>query len=530
MADVTVNISGDAGDISRLLNGVSGGFNDLENRANSSMGNIGNMFKNLGGSILSVGAILGGLAIGGLGAIGKGVFDVTAEFEKYNAVLETTFGSQEAANAAFAGLQDFAATTPFQLGEVLESYNKLTSRGIAPAKDALTSFGDFASRSGKGLDQLSEAILDISNTERWKEFGVQAKKAGDEVSLTFNGITKTVPHTEKAVAGAIAEFGKMEGVAGLMDKVSKTIGGQMSNLQDSFGQVGVAIGSKLSPIITPLIGQFSDFVQSTIPFITEGIDVLVNLFGTVLPDSMSELTKSPIVAFLQDTLVAQFENVKLMVGSVISVVQGLWQGLQNLWENSPMIQAFGNSVLKLIKTIQNAFRPFITFIKGTINALVGFFTENKFGIAIVEFIVDPIQDMVTILQDTFSFLGDLFTNLNEFFGFTDSTFEVPEIKITKKDKGSNEDVTTNEDDVSFDDLQAILDASKATGPGGPGGPSGPGGAAKKEKTVGASKNITFNIDSIIKESHITQAQDPLEIRELINRAVKSLIADSNQFA
>ena len=50
--------------------------------------------------------------------------------------------------------------------------------------DAMKKMGDFTNTVAKPFDQLTEAILDINNPERWKEFGVRVQTEGNKVKLS----------------------------------------------------------------------------------------------------------------------------------------------------------------------------------------------------------------------------------------------------------------------------------------------------------------------------------------------------------
>lgn len=63
-------------------------------------------------------------------ALGQSAIATGSEFEQLMARLKTTLGSQGAAEAAFKTIQQFSATTPFQVSEVTEAFISLHNRGI----------------------------------------------------------------------------------------------------------------------------------------------------------------------------------------------------------------------------------------------------------------------------------------------------------------------------------------------------------------------------------------------------------------
>lgn len=187
-------------------------------------------------------------------SFGKSVFDVGAKFEKYEIVLTKAFQSQELARKSMGELQKLAANTPFTLDELTSSYVKLVNRGLTPSMAEMTKMGDLAASQGKSFDQLTEAILDAGTGEfeRLKEFGISAKKNGNEVELSFKGIHKTVKMTPEAMKGAIESFGELKGVAGVMAATMASGEGKLSNLNDKLDAIKVEIYNGIGPALKVL--------------------------------------------------------------------------------------------------------------------------------------------------------------------------------------------------------------------------------------------------------------------------------------
>lgn len=207
---------------------------------------LSSSFGGLGGMAMKAGGLLAGVfAIGQVVDFGRGVIETTAKFEKFEAVLTNTFGSAEEARGSMKMLQDFAAKTPFSLDQLTGGYVKLVNQGFKPTEEEMRKLGDLAASTGKDFDQLSEAILDASTgeMERLKEFGVKGSQNRDgTVSFRFKGETTTIQNTEKAIRDYILSLGDAQGVAGSMEAISKTLGGQLSNLGDNFMNLQKVIG------------------------------------------------------------------------------------------------------------------------------------------------------------------------------------------------------------------------------------------------------------------------------------------------
>ena len=153
-----------------------------------------------------VAAAFSGAALAGF--IGK-VVSVQREFDVLNSSLKTVTGSSAAAEREMAWLKDFAKETPFGLAQATQGFVKMKALGLDPTRAALTSFCNTASAMGKDLNQMIEAVADASTGEfeRLKEFGIKAKKEGDQVSLTFQGVTTTIGNSAREITQYLENIG-----------------------------------------------------------------------------------------------------------------------------------------------------------------------------------------------------------------------------------------------------------------------------------------------------------------------------------
>lgn len=209
-------------------------------------------------------ALGSGIAAMGITSLGKEVLKTSGTFEKYNAVLKNALGTQQKAAAAMEMIKKFAAETPFSVDELTASFIKFTNRGLNVTEQELRAFGDTAASQGKSFDQYTEAVLDAlsGETERLKEFGIQAAKAGDMISFTFKGITQTVKQTPQEISKALQAIGQMEGVAGGMAAVSKTLTGNVSNLGDTFDALKLSIGDALLEPAKSIVQAINSIINS----------------------------------------------------------------------------------------------------------------------------------------------------------------------------------------------------------------------------------------------------------------------------
>jgi hypothetical protein len=196
---------------------------------------------------------------------------VAREFDKINASLVTMTGSQEAADKAFARIQTFATTTPYDLAQVATAFTKLTALGLNPSQEALESYGNTAAAMGKDLNQMIEAVADAATGEfeRLKEFGIKARSEGDNVSLTFQGVSTTIGKNAAEIEAYLMGLGQVQ-FAGAMAERAATLDGAISNLGDSWDNLFLTISQAGAGSV------FEDLARSSTEFL-DNLGVMIRL-------------------------------------------------------------------------------------------------------------------------------------------------------------------------------------------------------------------------------------------------------------
>lgn len=234
--------------ISPVLRSISGAAKITR----SSLGSIASAGRDLQQVLMgAVAPIAGVLGLGGAGAAGGligGVINVSAEFERFQTVLESIEGSAEKARKGMAWVADFATRTPYELADVTGAYVKLKSYGIDPVSGSLEAAGNVAAAMGKPLEQAVEALADAmtGENERLKEFGIVAKKVGDNIVYTWSENGRTIAAKAKANNRAAIQA-TIQGIwngryGGAMEKLSRTWDGLWSNLKDVAANALRAVG------------------------------------------------------------------------------------------------------------------------------------------------------------------------------------------------------------------------------------------------------------------------------------------------
>ena len=224
---------------------------------------------------------------------------VRGEWQKYEAVLTNTLGSNIKAVDSLEMIADYGAKTNFQVNELTDSFVKLASQGFVPTRQEMESLGDLAASKAKSFDQLAEAIIDAETFEfeRLKEFGIRASKDGDKVTFTFKGIKTEVDATSDSIRNYILSLGQLDGVKGSTEAISKTIIGLVSNFEDAVDRMFNSIGQQNEGVIAGAIKAGTELVNNYQEVI-DILKVIVTAYGTYkgVLIAVSAIQKSALLA------------------------------------------------------------------------------------------------------------------------------------------------------------------------------------------------------------------------------------------
>lgn len=342
-------------------------------------------------AIVASGGVMG--LIGQVVGLGKAIFETTAKFQTYESVMTNALGDKSKAQKAMADIQQMAAKTPFSVDELTGSFIKFVNRGLQPSMAEMSKLADIAASQGKSFDQLTEAALDAAGGEfeRLKEFGIKASKSGDQVSLSFKGITQSVKNTPEAINGAIMAFGSMKGIAGSTAAISATLEGQLSNLGDTTDQLKIKVGEGLKPAFTLILSLFGRFIDWIGRFVEEAVPLksLFTEISTVVQDFYREiadvLESLGLFSAKTDTVKMAVEALKFVLTLVLLPIRTLYLAAKGLvdvfidWYNkSEMLRGvlggLGAVVVSLFTTIKdNALK----ILGGVGDIIIGIFSLDK---------------------------------------------------------------------------------------------------------------------------------------------------------
>jgi len=211
---------------------------------------IGSVARKAAAFAVNGAGAIGAGALAGTLLLGKGIIQTAGEFEQYQVALEGTLRSSAKAKAAMAWVAEFAAKTPYQIGEVTAAFVKAQQSGLNPFSGSLTTLGDAAGAMNKSLDDAIEMMKDAQtfSFERMPEFGITASSDGAKATFSYldregKSAKKTVLKDAVAIREGILSILR-ELYDGGMVRQSLTLFGTWANIADKVTKFKLAVASK----------------------------------------------------------------------------------------------------------------------------------------------------------------------------------------------------------------------------------------------------------------------------------------------
>lgn len=205
------------------------------------------------------------------------VVNVRGQFQQLEVAFKTMLGSGEKASKLMNQLVRTAATTPFDLQSVAQGAKQLLAYGTAAedVNDTLIKLGDIAAGLSLPLGDLvylygTTVTQGRMFTQDMRQFMGRGIPMAEEIAkvmgvaeqevaglVTAGKVTADV--FKKAIDGMAAEGGKF---GGLMEAQSKTITGQISNIEDAVAMMFNKMGQQSEGVINTALSGVSYLVEN----------------------------------------------------------------------------------------------------------------------------------------------------------------------------------------------------------------------------------------------------------------------------
>ncbi len=260
----------------------------------------------------------------GFSAVGfvKQVVAVRGQFQQLESSFKTLLGSEQQANDLMQQLVRTAATTPFDLKGVSEGAKQLLAYGTSADKvnDKIVQLGNLASGLSLNLGEVvnlygttvTKDFVDSLDIKQFQNRGIAIKKAladvlkldeaNGSISAQIDALVTARKITPEIFEKAIANMTSMNGqFAGMMENQSKTIAGQISNIEDAIDSMFNEIGKESESVISDVLSGVS-YVVENYKEIGEYIAEAVGAYGAYRAALM-------VVTAYQETNANQLSNI-----------------------------------------------------------------------------------------------------------------------------------------------------------------------------------------------------------------------------
>ena len=253
------------------------------------------------------------------------IIAVRSQFQQLEIAFGTMLKSKEKANALMAQMTDLAAKTPFGLQEVSEGAKRLLAFQV-PAEEVtetLRRMGDVAAGLGVPMGQLihvygqvkAQGKLMTNDLYQFMNAGIPiiaelskvVGKSETEIKDMVSAGKIGFPEVQAVIKGMTDEGGLFYN---LMAEQSKTLSGQLSNLEDNFANVLNEIGKATEGIASGAISSVAFLVENyqTLGKIIAGLIATYGAYRTAVLVNIA-LTKGWAVAAKEDAIAKGIQTI-----------------------------------------------------------------------------------------------------------------------------------------------------------------------------------------------------------------------------
>ena len=389
----------------------------------SATNQIQNAMAGLSRAMSGMGAIAMGRSLGG-GIVNfiKDLATAGFEIEKTQLSLENLFNSAEMGKGVMEELMQLATKMPGSVLDLLPAYRQLALLGLSPSKDEMYALGEISVLTGKKISDTAMAIQMAGGGtyKRLRSMGIEVKKNGDQLTMTYLGVSKTIGTSKKAIYDYLVELGKMPGVQGAMAKQMDTLAGQTQNAADQFAILKYELYILLGEVFLPLVKWISKIVQKMAEWVAENpklakallvITIVVGLLiaglllalGAIILVSMAMSAWTAVTTALTSATVGLTAALIpllweiILIGLAILAVIVILVLLYVYWDEVCLwmqlawygvVEAFWNGIygisiafLEFVNWVYDNFGPFAEFFMWVALFILSAFTMNIPGIA-----------------------------------------------------------------------------------------------------------------------------------------------------
>lgn len=545
-------------------------------------GDLGKLQKRAKQAFLAFGAV----------QLVKGVANLGIEMEQTRVAFTTFLGDADKANKTISELNEFSNVTPFTNDEVIKAGKSLLAFGtpVEALKTDLKAIGDISAGTGKNFNELSTiygkariaGTLYAEDINQLVEAGVPIiGEFAKQMNVSESQVKKLASEGKIGFGQLETAFQNLTGQGGtfynLMEKQSKTVGGQISTLKGQLQSFGITMGEALLPVIQTVIEKvkiLTEWVTSNKDTIAKWVPIIakiVGVIGALILIIKGWIAVQTIINFLMTA--NPIGIIIVAIGALIAVITWLvnkaWEATNGFTEFNGILGFMFAPIILLVKAFKmlsawlkdmyergtwvtkvvDAMRFQFELLKLGLKALGEWFTDlpNK-AVSAFEVIKAKVMGFVDVLTGAFKVLMNPFDEEGRAAGMTQlkkgledfnqsagdiyrKAYEERKKKQLAEEAKIDAEMRAKE---GLDPASPSTDPVKGTGLGNLVG-GGSGGAGKgvssglSSVSSTAPKNITITIEKLVEKLSVnttTLKEGTAQVQEEITRALLTAVNDA----
>ena len=296
MATANVRFTSDTSDFQRGVRQINNSVNGIKTAIGA-----------LGGALAAIGIANVASSFARMGSdVIKSSSGMAASFETLQVQLQVLTGSAETAGSLVQKMSEYGAKTPFEQGAIQDAVKTLLTFGIATddVMGVVAEIGDVSMGSADKLASLARVFGQVSSSGVMMGEDVnQLIDAGFNPLIEISRITGESVASLKAKASdgmlgindlrgafitATSEGGKYQG---MLEKISNTTEGKMSNFKDNIDQLRITLGTGFNVGLNDILDKLNSLTpqfKSDVESVGKALGQIVSIFAQKLPGTLTE--------------------------------------------------------------------------------------------------------------------------------------------------------------------------------------------------------------------------------------------------
>jgi dsDNA-binding SOS-regulon protein len=222
--------------------------------------------------------------------------------------------------------------------EMTAAWQRLKLRGIDPTSKQMKAFADIAKSQNKSVASLGDSVSHalMGHYRGLMEFGIQTKKVGDQLQMSFMGHTQMIKDSKEAMMDYLTSVGQMPGVKGAVENTNPLQRAQ-GKFKESGEAAGKAIAETLAPAFTDFLDNMTHILEKIPKILGDTVsakeqqrnDRLAMLFAAYNKKGTSDIFQNNVVKQIESLMPESFKGINMNDKEAVSAKMKILSKQQN---------------------------------------------------------------------------------------------------------------------------------------------------------------------------------------------------------